>query len=133
MGKKPEVTLEWADGEYLFALRAAQVEELEAICVNHVNPEGVGVGISTIYSRVMNGGWYASDLYNIIRLSLIGGGTKPLEAKRLVEMYAKEVPLLGNYQKAEPDSPLTVAQAVLVSLMAGMPNNSGSGSDKGKK
>ncbi|MFC6487367.1 GTA-gp10 family protein [Nitratireductor sp. GCM10026969] len=102
---KAEITLEWADGEYLFALKGAQIEELEAVCGK--------VGFGAIYQRVMNGSWFWSDLYHVIRLGLIGGGLGAVEAKRLTETYIQQP--LGS----GPNCPFSVASSVLGAVMFG--------------
>jgi hypothetical protein len=104
--RRSEVTLEWADGEYLFALRGKEIEELQAVCK---------AGFGTVYQRVMQGNWYIADIHNTIRLGLIGGGMGAIEAKRLCENYAVGLPL-----SAGPNSPLLVAQAILGATMMGV-------------
>lgn len=108
MNTKAEVTLEWADGEYLFALKGAQIEELEEKCGN--------VGIGLIYQRVKLGSYRYVDLYHTIRLGLIGGGMGAVEAKRLVDRYAPgTVPI-----ESGPNSPFSVASAILGVVFHGM-------------
>jgi len=119
---KAEITLEWADGEYLFALKGAQIEELEHACGK--------VGFGVIYQRVMLGAWFWSDLYHTVRLGLIGGGMGAIEAKRLTDFYiGKETnrPLTG------PNSPEAVARAVLGASMVGFGDleNPGEGESRG--
>lgn len=108
---KAEVMLEWGDGEYLFALRGKEIEELEQVCGK--------IGFGAIYQRVSLGTWFWGDLYHIIRLGLIGGGMGAVEAKRLTEMYAGKdrpaVPLAAG-----PNSPESVANAILRAVMHGM-------------
>lgn len=119
MVKSVLVTLEWADGEYPFALYAEQIEELEAVCQNPTTGKH-GVGIGAIWMRLMGGNWFASDVYNIIRLGLIGGGAKPIQANRLVKTYAKNLPLSALAASPTPDNPVTVAQAILAAAMIGV-------------
>lgn len=104
---RAEVVLEWADGEYLFALKGKQIEELQAVAK---------AGFGSIYQRVMEGNWFRGDLYHTIRLGLIGGGMGAVESKRLCDTYVEGVPL-GN----GPNSPLTVAQVILGAAMMGVP------------
>ncbi|PTQ13730.1 hypothetical protein CLG96_00140 [Sphingomonas oleivorans] len=104
-----EIELEFADGDYLFALRIPQLAELQEKCK---------AGIFTIYGRVLKGRYvfegeivglaheadaYSHDLYETIRLGLIGGGrglvdgqavkVGPQEARRLMERYVHPAPL----------------------------------------
>lgn len=116
MSLKAEKVIEWADGEYLFALKADQIEELQHVCGN--------VGFGVIYQRVMLGAWFQSDITNIIRLGLIGGGKGAVEANRLVKMYAKPPYIAG------PNNPESLARAILQLTMHGMEDLDQSGEDK---
>lgn len=81
------VNLTWADGEYTFCLPLAQIEELQRIC---------DAGPLVIAERLRQGFWKAEDIHATIRLGLIGGGMKPVEALRLVRLYVHEQPLADN-------------------------------------
>lgn len=106
----------FADGEYLFDLKLPQLAELQ---------EKRGCGIFTLYSRVTKGRFiyeggiiadttlaeaYAEDLFEIIRLGLIGGGrglvdgqeieVTALTAKGLVERYCHAQPLKESWAVA---------------------------------
>lgn len=108
---KAEVVLEWADGEYLFALKGNEIEELENVCGK--------IGFGAIYQRVSLGVWFWADLYHTVRLGLIGGGMGAVEAKRLTDTYIGRdkpgVPLVSG-----PNNPETVARAVLDAAMHGV-------------
>lgn len=119
MVAKPEVVLEWANGEYLFALRGAQLEALEAECMNPETGKP-GVGIAEIFNRIFGMRWYRSDLTNTIRLGLVGGGMGAVEAMRLVRDYADTVPLSSLQPGVGPNSPLTVAQGVIAAAVVGV-------------
>lgn len=117
-----EVTLEWADAEYLFALKAKQVEELEHLC---------GEGIGRICARVFNKVDYTyKHLRETIRLGLIGGGMDAVRAKRLVETYVDGRPIAPFKRDADgkitnetdPMSTLLVASAVLQAVHFGWEN-----------
>ena len=108
---KAEVTLEWADGEYPFALKGKQIEELQAICKH---------GFGAIYGRVMRGEWYYADLFHTVRLGLIGGGMGAVEANRMCMAYVDGVPLAAG-----PNSPLIVAQAILGASVMGVASREG--------
>lgn len=105
MSLKSEIILEWGDGEFLFALKGTQIEELENICGK--------VGFAAIYQRIQLGMWKWGDLYHVIRLGLIGGGMGAVEAKRKVDMYIN-VPLAAG-----PNNPESVAKAVLGAVFMG--------------
>ena len=106
MSLKAEQVLEWADGEFLFALKAAQIEELQHVCGN--------VGFGVIYQRVQLGAWSIGDLQHTIRLALIGGGMDPVTAKRKIDVYAQP-PLVSG-----PNNPETLARRIMQLAMHGM-------------
>lgn len=103
-----EVTLEWADSEYLFALKGAQIEELEKIC-----DEGIGRICARVFSRV---DYSYKHVRDTIRLGLIGGGMPAVEAARLVRAYVDGVPIDAI---ADPSSPLKTASAILKAVHFG--------------
>ena len=108
--------LEFADGQYLFDLKLPQLMELEEKC---------GVGTLAIYGRVLKGRYILGDetfgapaegearvidLFETIRLGLIGGGAgmvngeevkvSVLKAKTLVERYCHAAPLRESWTLA---------------------------------
>lgn len=118
--------LHFADGEYLFDLKLPQLAELQ---------EKRGAGIFKIYGRVMKGRYllggesitlpeegeaFAEDIFETIRLGLLGGGrglvdgkeveVSALTAKRLVETYCHAAPLRESW---------AVAAAVLAARIEG--------------
>lgn len=124
----PQTALElhFADGEYLFDLKLPQIAELQ---------EKRQAGILAIYRRVVRGRYtfegqtvaiahegeaYAEDLFETIRLGLIGGGrglvdgqevqVTALTAKNLVERYCHPTPLRDSW---------AVAAAVLAARIEG--------------
>jgi len=103
------LTLHYGDGEYLFDLKLPQLAELQ---------EKRGTGVFKIYGRVLQGRYlldgqsialpaegeaFVEDLFETIRLGLIGGGqgivdgqpvaVSALTAKLLVERYSHHAPL----------------------------------------
>lgn len=106
---RTDIELEFADGSYLFALKLPQIVELQRVC---------GAGIFAIYGRVLKGRYvfkgeefgaphegeaFLHDIYETIRLALIGGGrgrvngeevtVSPGRAKELLETYIHPQPL----------------------------------------
>jgi hypothetical protein len=73
----------FGDAIYTFALTDAMIEELQ---------HKTGVGIGALYKRVIAADFRASDHREIIRCGLIGGGTSPEVADRLVTAYVKDRP-----------------------------------------
>ena len=82
---KAEVTLEWGDDQYLFALKASQIEELEKLC-----DEGIGRIAARVFSRV---DFSYKHVRETIRLGLIGGGMPAVAASRLTKPYDDGVPM----------------------------------------
>jgi hypothetical protein len=134
----PQTSLElhFGDGEYLFDLRLPQMAELQ---------DKRGIGIFALYARILKGRYlfqgetigatnegeaYAEDLFETIRLGLIGGGrglvdgkeieVSPLLARKLVERYGWDAPLRDSW---------AVAAAVLAARIEGYspPGEEGAG------
>lgn len=74
----------FGDGPRLFRLTDAMTAELE-----HLTETGIG----GLFMRMTRNDFRLSDLTQVIRLGLIGGGTNPEEAARLVDTYARQRPL----------------------------------------
>lgn len=72
------------DAEHEFTLSDAMVLELERL---------TGAGIGALYQRVTGMTFRGSDISEIIRLGLIGGGMSPQEAMQLVATYVHDRPL----------------------------------------
>lgn len=110
------VELDFADGTYLFDLKLPQLGELQ---------EKRKVGVFALYGRVMKGRGFiedvpvalpeggeafAEDLFETIRLGLIGGGkgevdgkevsVSAITARRLVEAYCHAAPLKESWALA---------------------------------
>lgn len=123
-----EITLAFGDGEYLFRLGLAQINELQAKC---------GIGIGGLYARLLKGRYimqsgqqvgaageaefFIADIIETLRQGLIGGGkglvdgqavqVTPLVANRLVQSYGPPArPVVEGW---------TVAAAVLGALIEG--------------
>jgi hypothetical protein len=107
------IDLEWADGVYPFCLPLAQLEELQTLCE---------AGPLVIARRLEAGEWTHRDIYQTIRLGLIGGGMTPIEAMRKCKLYVLERPWLENIPCAvailqvtligKPDEPVGKSSAV---------------------
>lgn len=76
------IELDWADGTYPFCLPLAQLEELQTHC---------DAGPMVIADRLQHGRWKTQDVYQTLRLGLIGGGMAPVDALRLVTLYGPPV------------------------------------------
>lgn len=99
---KAEVTTDWADGTYTFRLTVSRAIELEQKC---------GAPFGTVLRRLESGrDFYVNDVRETVRLGLIGGGTKPDDAVRLVRLYVDERPLAEN---------MPLARLILLGIMFG--------------
>jgi hypothetical protein len=85
------LTAYFGDGEYLFALRLAQIIELEAKC---------GAGIGTIAARVFAKHMHQADITETIRLAAIGGGMNPKRAAEMIAAYIADQPLIASWPLA---------------------------------
>ncbi len=99
------VTFDWADGTYTFRLGLAQLQELQEKC---------DAGPEFIRARIASGFPNALDLRETIRLGLVGGGTKPETAIRLVRRYVDDAPRLNSHGPA---------LAILQACLAGVPDD----------
>ena len=74
----------FGDGERSFTLTDPMITELERL---------TSTGIGGLFLRITRNDFRLGDLVEIIRLGLIGGGTSPEVAVRLVESYARHRPI----------------------------------------
>lgn len=61
-----------------------------------------GSGIGGLSRRFFAGDFSFTELTEVIRLGLIGGGTEPEEAAALVKTYGERMPITGLYAVALP-------------------------------
>lgn len=102
--RNARVELEFADGAYGFRLAIGELEELQ---------EKTGVGPYALLRRLLANDWLIADVRESIRLGLIGGGTKPIAAKKLVERYID--------QRSDWLTNATLAQAIVSAALVGAP------------
>lgn len=95
------IDLDWGDGTYKFRLAWKQLIELQ---------EKLDAGPAWILDTFWKNNWKVEYISEIVRLGLIGGGTAPQDALRLVRTYVEDRPPLEN---------LSVAQAILAIALAG--------------
>lgn len=97
----------WRGGEHRFALPIGPMRALE---------KARDAGPNWIMSRLISGQWFIDDVYEVIRLGLIGGGLDEKEARKLADEnvgyqhYYEHVPLateiLKNALMGEADDPV---------------------------
>lgn len=140
MTPQTALELDFADGAYLFDLKLPQLAELQEKC---------GVGILAVYARVLKGRYiigettfgapnegeaHFQDMFETIRLALIGGGrglvdgnevaVSALTAKSLVERYVHTAPLREAW---------TLAAAILGARFEGFTPPAAAAADKKKE
>lgn len=91
------------DDHYDFRLGFGQLLELQ---------EKTEVGPFALYRRFMNEEWLIGDIYETIRIGLVGGGMPHKDAFKLATKYVKECPPLEN---------LNLARLVLIAGLHGAP------------
>ena len=105
MSSNASITLTWADGEYQFRLPIGQLRELQDKC---------NAGPLVVYHRLQSGEWRVDDIRETLRLGLIGGGMRPVEALILVKRYVDDRPLAEN---------VLPATAVILAAVMGVPDD----------
>lgn len=81
----------FGDGEKTFALTTPMIQELE---------RKTGHGIGLIFRRIQQHQFSLQDISEVIRLGLIGGGTKPAIADAMVKTYVDGQPLVESMEIA---------------------------------
>lgn len=87
MSEHGSVGLEFGDGHYTFRLALGQWRELQ---------DKTNAGPLELYERILTRRWRLDDLRETIRIGLIGGGTNPSAALKLVANYVDARPLLES-------------------------------------
>lgn len=100
------------DDVYSFRLAYGQLLELQ---------EKTGVGPFALYRRFMSDDWLVGDIYDTIRLGLIGGNMPPKDAFLLATKHVKGNPPMDN---------LNLARAILIVALHGAPDEDRAGSNK---
>jgi len=109
MSRDASIEFVWGEGPTRFALRIGGLRDLEA---------KRKAGAIEILRRFESETWYVDDIYETLRLGLIGGGKIPTDAYRLVEAYVSARPLAENFH---------AAYAVLASALNGAPEDPDAG------
>lgn len=96
--------LSWADGDYMFKLGWGELALLQ---------EATDCGPLFLLDRLRGKNWRIGDISSTIRLGLIGGGTEPAKALKLVKDYVEARPPLEN---------ASIAYVVLAAGVQGAPD-----------
>lgn len=92
---------EGGDGQHIFRLGIGELRELQELC---------DAGPREIATRLAGGRERVNDIFETLRLGLIGGGMTPAKAKSMVKRYGEDRPL----QESIP-----YAQAVILAAIVG--------------
>lgn len=79
------------DRERDFTLTSPMLAELE---------RKTGFGILELFGRIGRQAFTAAELTEIIRFALVGAGTEPVEAQRLVGLYVEDRPIMETVSLA---------------------------------
>lgn len=91
MSRHAELVIDWADGTYTFRLGLMELERIEAKF-----DESIFVITEKLRLRTAK----SSEISEVLREGLIGGGMKPVEALTKVRQYVDERPLDENRDAA---------------------------------
>jgi hypothetical protein len=111
MSADGSVEIDWADGTHKFRLPIGALRELQ---------DKTNAGPAQILNRFRDNTWRVDDVREVIRLGLIGGGMKPLDALTLVVRYVDNRPLMESFHTA-----FSVIAVALVGVPEDNPASSG--------
>lgn len=103
------VELNWPGGEHAFRLRLGELQALQEKC---------DAGPEMVLQRIRLGVWQVNDLFETIRLGLIGGGMDRDAARRMVIDSFERTPLMEFK---------TPAIEVLAAALIGVPDDPAGG------
>lgn len=117
MSSNGSITFDWADGEHTFRLAIGHLRELQDKC---------DAGPMQIFDRLSSRTWRVDDVREVIRIGLIGGGMKPLEAMVLTKRYVDEqaINLVEN---------ALAAQNILLAALVGVKDDQVGKEEAGEK
>lgn len=102
----------FGNGVYKFHLRTPQMKELEGF---------TGVGIGAIYKRVVTGAYYATDISQLVRLGLVGGGSGVVGSDDVLVTDRMAADLVATYLEAMPMADRwAIASACIAAAMIGV-------------
>jgi hypothetical protein len=94
------ITEPFADADYVFRMAWGEVVQLQELR---------DCGPYVVLDRLVTGRWLIQDIREVVRLGLIGGGLKPVEAVKLVRQYIEARPVVESLELAT-----RILQAALV-------------------
>lgn len=115
MSRNADVMIEWGGGQTLFRLGIGELEKLD---------DALDCGPAHLLEKIRTGTWRVKDLRETLRWGLIGGGLTPPEAAKQLALYFDGRPLMEA---------VLPAQAILIAVLAGAPDEPVGGDDDGPK
>jgi hypothetical protein len=86
--------MDWADGEHTFRLAIGQLRELqETVNKSRVKMGAPLIGPASLYNLLVSREAWMHEVREVMRLGLIGGGMRPVEAVDMVRRYVEERPI----------------------------------------
>lgn len=104
MSRNAAITEPFADADYVFRMAWGEIVQLQELR---------DCGPYVVLDRLATGRWLVQDIREPIRLGLIGGGLKPVEALKLVRQYVEQRPAVES---------LELATRVLQAAIVGAPD-----------
>jgi hypothetical protein len=97
MSRNGSIDLDFGDGTYTFRLAIGQLRELqESVNRPRIKLGASLIGPATLFEAVRSNNAWPHEVREIMRLGLIGGGTKPADALDLVRRYVEERPIVES-------------------------------------
>ena len=103
--EKAQLEIDWADDTHTFRLTVSGILELEAKC---------DAPIGSIFQRMTEGSYKFHDIRETIRLGLIGGGMKDLDALKTVRLQID-----NRLGEVGLDAHYPIARMILMGTMFG--------------
>lgn len=104
MSRDATITEPFADADYVFRMAWGEIVQLQELR---------DCGPYVVLDRLVTGRWLVQDIREPIRLGLIGGGLKPVEALKLVRQYVEQRPAIES---------LEIATRILQAGLVGAPD-----------
>lgn len=122
MSRDGSITLDWGNDSHRFRLGIGELRELqEAVNGRRAKIGAPLVGPGTLWRSLPTYDAWPDDVREIVRIGLIGGGMKPVEALSLVRRYVDARPLAESSVHA---------QLILGAALFGPPDEALEGKDE---
>lgn len=103
----PGEQIVWAGGEHTFFLGIGEIRALQKAC---------DAGPFVVYGRLVSGQWHVEDVFDTIRLGMIGGGATEAEARDAVERHVAGDPKAETFEPRWSQSVILATRILTYSL-----------------